>query len=84
MSKTRDEERTVTMIKVKKNEGAPESKEILAEAIVKIGAAAEALAKSGINRRAIVVLLHWETKVPMRDITSILDGLNRLKGWYCR
>lgn len=62
----------------------PESKEILAEAIVRIGDAFSALQKSGLNKRAIVILLQAETKISQRDITTILDALPRLKGWYCR
>jgi hypothetical protein len=71
-------------IKVKKNEDSPESKEILAEAIVKIGEASKKLLASGLNRDAIVVLLHDATKISKRDINIILNGLTRLAGWYCR
>lgn len=62
----------------------PESKEILAEAIVRIGAAMLALEKSGINHKAIVILIQAETKLPKRDIETVLWALPRLKGWYCR
>jgi hypothetical protein len=62
----------------------PETKEILAEAIVSIGNAAKKLQASGLNKRAIVILLQAETKLPQRDITTVLDALPRLEGWYCR
>ncbi len=71
-------------IKIKKNEENPESKEILAEAIVNIGAASKKLLASGLNRDAIVVLLHDATKISKRDINIILNGLTRLEGWYCK
>lgn len=71
-------------IKVVKNAEKPESKEILAEAIVRIGASLDALAKSGLNEKAIVVLIHAETKIAMRDIRDILAAMRKLKGWYCR
>lgn len=71
-------------IKVKKSELKPESTEILASAIVSIGKAADKLLASGLNTRAIVVLLNAETKVPQRDIKTILDGLKRLESWYCK
>lgn len=71
-------------ISVKKNEQQPESKEVLAEAIIRIGEAFSALQKNGLNKRAIEVLVHAETKVAMRDIRLILDALPRLRGWYCR
>lgn len=62
----------------------PESTEILAEAIVRIGEAAEKLNASGLNRKAIVLLLHDATKVGKKDIETILDALPRLRGWYCK
>lgn len=62
----------------------PESTEVLASAIVKIGEAAEALRKSGLNEKAIVVLLAHETKVGMNDIRTVLAGLRQLRAWYCR
>lgn len=71
-------------IKIKKNEEKPESKEILAEAIIRIGEAMEKLTKSGLNKRAIVALIHDQTKLGKGDIEVILDALTRLKGWYCR
>lgn len=70
-------------ITVKKSEP-PESKEILAEAIVRIGDAFAALQKSGLNTKAIIVLIKDATGLPQRDIKLVLDSLSRLKGWYCR
>lgn len=71
-------------ISVKKDPEQPESKEVLAEAVVRIGEAMEALKKSGLNEQAIVVLLHHETKIPMRDIRIVFSGLRQLRGRYCR
>jgi hypothetical protein len=62
----------------------PETTEILAEAIVRIGEAADKLKSSGLNRKAIVLLLHDATKVGKKDIDAILNALPRLRGWYCR
>lgn len=62
----------------------PESKELLASAIVKISEGFDALQASGLNRDAIIVLLHDQTKLAKRDIRLILDGLKKLRGWYCR
>lgn len=72
------------MIKIKKNENNPETKEILAEAIIKISEAMDSLDKSGLNRHAISVLIQFETKLAMRDINAVLDALKRLRGWYCK
>lgn len=62
----------------------PETTEILAEAIVRIGDSVAKLNQSGLNHRAIVLLLQDSTKLPKRDIEAILTALPRLKGWYCR
>lgn len=62
----------------------PESTEILAEAIVRLGGALDKLNESGMNRRAIILLLHDATRVGKRDIEAILDAIPRLRGWYCR
>lgn len=74
----------MTTIKVKKSDEKPESKEILAAAIVRISESMEKLLASGINTKAIIVLIHHETKIPQKDIKAVLDAMNRLKGWYCR
>lgn len=70
-------------VKVTKSDP-PETTEILAEAIVRISAALEALSKSGLNQEAIIVLIHAKTKIGKKDILCVLNSLRRLKGWYCR
>lgn len=71
-------------VRITKNETAPETKEILAEAIVRIGDGFDKLNKSGLNKNAIVVLIHAATGIAKRDIITVLDALPRLRGWYCR
>jgi len=71
-------------VAVTQNEEKPVPKEILAEAIVKISAAAEALQRSGLNEHAIVTLLAHSTKLSRRDIEAVLRGLRELKSDYCR
>lgn len=71
-------------VRIIKNTEKPESTEILAEAIIRIGDAMERLTRSGLNRRAVVALIHDQTKIGKTDIETILDALTRLKGWYCR
>lgn len=70
-------------VKVKKSEP-PETKEILAEAIISLGKAANKLQASGINKKAVIILLQAHTKLPQRDIKLILDSLPQLERWYCR
>ena len=62
----------------------PETKELLAASIVKVSEGFQALLASGLNREAIEVLLHEKKRVGKRDIRLILDGLRKLRGWYCR
>lgn len=53
-------------VKVTKSDP-PETTEILAESIVKLGKALDHLNSSGMNRKAIVLLLQDATKLPKRD-----------------
>ena len=71
-------------ISVTKSQEKPETTEILAKAIVRIGEGFEALSNSGINQRGIVVLLKDCTKLPAIDIECILKALKQLKSWYCK
>lgn len=71
-------------IKIKKNEENPETPEILAEAIVRIGDAMQKLKASGLNRRAIVTLIQDQTRLGKTDIELVLNSLATLKGYYCR
>lgn len=71
-------------VRIKKNEENPETPEILAEAIVRIGEGLQKLSASGLNKKAIIVLVQDRTKLPQRDIESVIDALAQLKGWYCR
>jgi hypothetical protein len=54
----------------------------LSAAIEAISTSLQKLLKSGLNRRAIVVLLHDATKISKRDIESVLSGLDNLKRMY--
>jgi len=70
-------------IKVKKSDQ-PESTEILAKAIVNIGKASNALLKSGLNKKAIIILIQAETKLSRHNIELVLDSLPQLERWYCK
>lgn len=62
----------------------PETKEILAEAIVRIGSAMNKLKASGLNEDAIIILVHAKSNVNKGEIKAVFDALRRLEGWYCR
>jgi len=61
----------------------PESKQVLAKAIVDIGRAAKRLHLSGLNQKGVIALLHDGTKVPKGTIKTVLDGMRQLENWYC-
>ena len=73
-----------TRVKVKKSADKPETTEILAEAIVRIGEAFAKLQESGLNRKAIVILIQAETKLSRQQINLVLNALTQLRGWYCK
>lgn len=75
---------TMAKVKVIKNVEKPETKEILAEAIVRISNGFETLQKNGLNEDAIVALVQDQTGLAKRDIKLVLKSLRTLKGYYCR
>lgn len=68
----------------------PIDKTVLAEAIVEISKAAKRLAASGLNRRAIIVLIHdaipagRQSKPGRPAIEAVLDAMEELAKKYCR
>ncbi len=74
-------------IKIKKNEEAPESVELLAESIVKVADGFEKLLNSSLHERAYLTLLHdyiGAGKINKKQIKLVLDALPRLKAWYIK
>ena len=60
----------------------PVEKPALAQAIVDISKAAEALASSGLNRGAIVLLVAHSASVPQGTVKAVLDSLESLTRDY--
>jgi len=58
-------------------------RELLAESIVRISDSFTKLAASGLNRRAIVVLVRHASHLGMRDVALVLNTLEDLKERYC-
>lgn len=56
--------------------------DVLAKAILKISEAMQRLTRSGLNRDAVLVLLHHETKLPYRDLGRVLGALGDLARRY--
>ena len=59
-------------------------KESLAEAIANVSNGFSTLLDSGLNKKAIVVLLQAETRLSQKTIVEVLDALPKLKGRYCK
>ena len=57
---------------------------VLAEEIVKVSKAASELLATRLNRRALLVLLHDSTGVPMRTIEKVLEGASELESTYVK
>lgn len=71
-------------VRVQKSAENPEPTIILAEAVTKISDGMTSLLTSGLNKKAIVILLQAETGLGKGTISTVLDALPRLKGWYCK
>lgn len=69
-------------VTLKQDPQAPIAKEVLAKAIVDISNAANALKKSGLNKRAIVVLVSQSAKKPHYVVEQVLDAIEQLKRDY--
>jgi hypothetical protein len=75
------------MIKIKKDDIAPESAELLARSIIEVADASKQLVEGGLSMRALIVLLQdciGESRISKSQIKLVLENLPRLKGWYCR
>lgn len=62
----------------------PVPKEVLADAIVRMSEAVTGLRRSGLNERAIIVLVADKTKIGKGIVEDVLDGLASLRETYCR
>lgn len=62
----------------------PVEHDVLATAIVSMSKAAQRLTDSGLNRKAIVVLVSHDSKLPARDVVAVLDSLETLTARYTR
>lgn len=79
----------VNNIRVIKDPTNPETPEILAASLIKIGDAMEKLCreKGGINKDGIAALvcnLSGMSQVRKNDVLLVLEGLDRLKSYYIR
>lgn len=64
---------------VKQDEESPIPAEIMAQAIVDIAQAAKAISRCGLNRKAIVVLISHNSKLPQYTVELVLNNLEYLE-----
>jgi len=79
--------RYMKTIKIKKNEEAPESVELLAQSIVRVAEGFQKVLNSPLKQRGLIVLLQdgiGQAKISKSQISLVLEALPRLKGWYIR
>ena len=62
----------------------PEPLEIIADAVIKVADGLEAINRSRLSRRAVVLLLQDATKLGRRDIEAMLDAGPLLKDYYIK
>lgn len=79
----------VNNIKVIKDKENPETPEILAASLIKIGEAMEKLTKTpgGLDNDGIAALvcnMKGMSQLKKNDVLLVLDGLSRLKSYYFR
>lgn len=69
---------------IRNSEEQPVPTEIIAESIVKISKAAERMIASGLNRRALVTLIHElvPTGIGKREVAAVLDVLPQLEKMF--
>ena len=71
------------MVQIKKSEDVPEPDTILAEWILDISNSMSKLESSGLNKKAIIVLVHDDCKVSKKVIAQVLNSLESLRQNYC-
>lgn len=69
-------------VEVQQEDEKPVAKMVLAANIVEINGAMQKLLRSGLNRRAIVALVHDNTKIAKSTIETVIDGIEDLKRAY--
>lgn len=69
-------------VNVTQDKDTPVAKDVLATEIVKLSDSAVKLLQSGLNQKAIVVLLRDATGLPKNKINVVLNALSQLRATY--
>lgn len=70
------------LTKIIQEESTPVEREVLAQAIVNISKSFDKLLRSGLNKRAVVILIAYDTKLGIGQIENVLGSLDRLAQNY--
>lgn len=73
-----------TKVNVVQEKDKPVEVSVLAQAIVDISDAAKRLSRSGLNRKAIVILLSHQCGLGQGTVRAVLDGIADLEATYLR
>jgi hypothetical protein len=57
---------------------------VIADSIVEIAAGMRKLNQTRLRREAIVTLIHYNSKVPRRDIEIVMNNLNELESKWLK
>ena len=72
-----------TTVKVEQTLDNPIEPTVLAQAIIDISEAMKKLAKSGLNRKAIIILVAKDSNQYMHTVEKVMDSLENLRKTYC-
>jgi AAA+ superfamily predicted ATPase len=69
---------------VKQQDGStPIPAEVIAQALIDISEGMKKLSNGGLKRKAIVALVHDQSKISKRDIEIVLNNLESLRADWC-
>lgn len=71
-------------VRVIQDETNPIPAELIAESIVAIGNAMRKINETRLTRRAIITLIHEDSKIGRRDIEIVLNNLDTLEGQWLK
>jgi hypothetical protein len=70
-------------VNVKQQDDKPVAAEVIAQALVDISDGMKRLSNSGLKRKAVVALVHDQSKISKRAIEIVLNNLESLRADWC-
>jgi hypothetical protein len=72
------------MVKIKQDDAAPIAGEVIAQALIDISDAMKQLNNSRLKRKAVVALIHDQSKINKGTIEIVLNNLEALRVDWCK